>query len=225
MADISENTPLLRDSSDSGAAEHERHDIPTQNPADNSLRFVTALTWSSLVLAVLVVAFDLTVNILEETNYGSGYYMPWVMRIAITAMCVVGLATVLISFLNLVRLYHSQRALWLWLNLIFDFIIALYSIVYCGQGIVLNWAETCDPSSENCRFTRRIEAFAYITLGFGLALGITHLVLFFLRCALAFRMRFWRGFQHWRLPAGQLTVEFTIKFLRQEPQSGEAQNQ
>lgn len=49
--------------------------------------------------------------------------------------------------------------------------------------------------------------------------SITHLVLFFLRCALAFRMRFWRGFQRWRLPAGQLTIEFTVKFLRQEPQT------
>jgi hypothetical protein len=41
----------------------------------------------------------------------------------------------LISFLNLARLYLWNRPIWLWLNLILDLAIAVYSI---GNGILLS---------------------------------------------------------------------------------------
>lgn len=98
MADISENTPLLRDPSGPETTdEHESGNTSAQDAPDNSLRFVTGLTWLSLVLSVFIIVFDVTVNILDETHYSGGYYMPWDMRQAIIAMCIVVCAQVALA--------------------------------------------------------------------------------------------------------------------------------
>ncbi|KAK1148450.1 hypothetical protein N8T08_009453 [Aspergillus melleus] len=221
MADISENTPLLRSADPDPIDEHEPHDPFTSSPEDHSLRFVTTLTWLSLALSVLVVVFDLTVIILDENNHNEGYYMPWDLREVIKIMGVVGLSSALFSFLNLIRVYLSHRTLWLWLNLVADVLIALFAFISAGPGIVIDWSYTCSPDSYECGLAQTTRICTFLTLGFTFVLGINHLVLFFLRCALVFRSRFWQRLQHWRLPGGQLTVEFTIKFLRQESQGTE----
>ncbi|KAH8432483.1 uncharacterized protein LDX57_010120 [Aspergillus melleus] len=223
MTDISENTPLLRSADPDPIGEHESHDPSTSNPEDHSLRFVTTLTWVSLALSVLVVTFDLTVIILDENNHNEGYYMPWDLREVIKVMGVVGLSSALFSFLNLIRIYLSHRPLWLWLNLVADFLIAFFAILSAGPGIVQDWSYTCSPDSYECQLAQPTRLCTFLTLGFAFVLGINHLVLFFLRCALVFQSRFWRGLQNWRLPGGQLTVEFTIKFLRQEGQGTEGE--
>lgn len=50
---------------------------------------------------------------------------------------------------------------------------------------------------------------------------IVHTILFLIRCVLAYRWIFQQGpNKTWRFPTGQLTVEFTIKFLRQDETVG-----
>ncbi|KAI9039783.1 uncharacterized protein KD926_009126 [Aspergillus affinis] len=217
MTDTSENTPLLRSVDPEPIGEYESRNPPAPNPADHSLRFVTTLTWVSLVLSVFVVAFGLTVNVLDETNDGESYYIPWDLRGTIRIIAIMALSTALISFLNLVRLRQSHRALWLWLNLVFDFVIAFYAVLGSCMGMTRDWYD-CSPESQDCQLARWVKLFISVTFGFGFALGINHLILFLFRCALAFQSRFWQRLQHLRLPAGQFTVEFTVKFLRQEDQ-------
>ena len=67
-----------------------------------------------------------------------------------------------------------------------------------------------------------------LIIGYALqVLGATHICLLFLRfirtalfifsCSSPFRDQSWRrGLSTWKFPTGQMTVEFTIKFLRQD---------
>ncbi|KAK4096294.1 hypothetical protein N658DRAFT_45379 [Parathielavia hyrcaniae] len=68
-----------------------------------------------------------------------------------------------------------------------------------------------------------ILLWTYLTLAF--LLGIAHAALFIFSCTSPFRDSSWpRNLSTWRFPTGQLTVEFTVKFLRQEQQSAATQS-
>lgn len=88
MADTTENTPLLRPL-DPEPIEQDPHNASSMNTADPSLGVVTALTCLSLALSVLVIAFDRTVSLLDQSHGSGSYYMPYEVEMAITALCII----------------------------------------------------------------------------------------------------------------------------------------
>lgn len=126
--------------------------------------------------------------------------------------------------------------MWLWLNLILDIVIVFYSI---GGGLQTlgdyGWGPE-EPLWSN-RIIRVISGFAiifgWVTLSVRslvffrmknntfCSLRLIHFALFLVRCFLSFSYRPWRGYRNWRFPAGRLSVEFKVQFIRQaeEPDS------
>ncbi|QSS53906.1 hypothetical protein I7I53_01310 [Histoplasma capsulatum var. duboisii H88] len=137
-----------------------------------------------------------------------------------------GMATALISFLNLVCLYIRRKAMPLVLNLVVDPIVVFYSFGWSVTGLVEN-SPWCEPECDGT--SKWIQLLAGIGLSFALGLGLTHLALFLMRCVLAIRWVFEQRRNSsgplFRIPTGQFTVEFTIRLLRQDnavvPQSAD----
>jgi len=125
------------------------------------------------------------------------------------------------------------------INLLFDFLIAVFAIPYAASGLsgvidLYNYGWSQLP----------IRILAGIAMGMVLIFGsvrpcggivnqfcrshklivssrIIHLVLFAVRCRMAFLMESWAS--PWSLPSGQLTFEVSIKLFKepQKPSQGE----
>ncbi|QSS58879.1 hypothetical protein I7I51_08309 [Histoplasma capsulatum] len=79
-----------------------------------------------------------------------------------------GMATALISFLNLVCLYVRRKAMPLVLNLVIDPIVIFYSFGWSVTGLVEN-SPWCEPECDGT--SKWIQLLAGIGLSFALGLG------------------------------------------------------
>ncbi|KLJ06121.1 hypothetical protein EMPG_10458 [Blastomyces silverae] len=219
MEHNSENTPLLTGAdAESPPDANEQTSIPVMRNSTAEASCMTfALTWLSLALSVLAFAFTFTV-LLGIQFFWRDSRIDWIVRESCAWMMILGMCTALISFLNLGFLYLRRRAMPLVLNLVIDVIVVFYSFGCTIPGLIENysWCEwDCDGSN-----TRVIQIVAGIGLSFGLGLGITHLVLFLMRCTLAIRWLIERrrngSTPSFRIPTGQFTVEITFKLLRHD---------
>ncbi|OJD20872.1 hypothetical protein ACJ73_07793 [Blastomyces percursus] len=206
MEHHSENTPLLVDANAESPDATEQTNIPLmRNSTAEAFRMTFALTCLSVALSVLAFAFTFTVFFTRD---------PYILarlshRLdAQRQLCLDD---------DTACLYLRRRALPLVLNLAFDIVVVFYSFGCTITGLIENysWCEwDCDD-----RNTGMIKIVAGIGLSFGLGLGVTHLVLFLMRCTLSIRWLIeWRrdgSMPSFRIPTGQFTVEITFRLLRQ----------
>lgn len=138
----------------------------------------------------------------------------------------------MISFLNLARLYLWNRPIWLWLNLILDLAIAVFSI---GNGLVeLDLDGSGWDAVVPLWFVRIAQVLSWLAVVFGSVIPkitsllfflihinthwasrLIHMALFLVRCFLSFSYRPWREYRNWTLPRGRFSVEFKVQFIRQ----------
>ncbi|KAK2808655.1 hypothetical protein FQN50_004519 [Emmonsiellopsis sp. PD_5] len=225
MATSLESTPLLAD---------HRSDAPvgdTQQAEDNAAvtgpsgepnrRAVLLLTWLSVVFSAF--AFVLLVIISVVARRFPGYSMDWSIGEACIRMIPMTAAVAFFGFLNLVSLYIRQRALWLALNLVIDALIAFFSGAFCLEGLTYSDSYYCsEAGNEGCEaFAKKIQVLIRVGLGLGLAVALVHVILFLFRCVRALRYLFrQRSSGTFKIPTGRLSIEFTIKLLRQDDAAG-----
>lgn len=140
---------------------------------------------------------------------------------------------VFFTIYNLLQLRRSNQTLPALLNFVVDLFVAVPLLTLVGQA----WDSVSFNCSAGYRDTlpddalRRCIAWGHLVmpiLWFFVLLsgivGFTALFLAIARCIHLFQRRgSWSvNWSNWRVPAGQLSVEFTIKFLRQEPRQDTA---
>jgi hypothetical protein len=123
--------------------------------------------------------------------------------------------------------------MWLWLNMILDLAITVYSI---GSGLP---RLGLDGSGWDADIPLWFIHFAQVVFWLAVVFGsvipriypllfffsihidthwisrLIHLALFLVRCFLSFSYRPWRGYRNWALPRGRFSIEFKVQFIRQ----------
>ncbi|KAL4819660.1 hypothetical protein BDW67DRAFT_134241 [Aspergillus spinulosporus] len=220
MTSVSENTPLLAESEPretNGNQSLQNHSVATA-PAKPYFRTIVVLTHFSAALSVPALVLYLTVSSIDIAGPG-GFYLSWNLATRIHALAITSILSVLASVLNLARLRHARRPLWLWLNLPIDAAITFSSVVLVPGALILNFNQSPDswlPDHGAAVTARAVIVFLAIGLIAGLIVGLTHLALFLLRCFASIQSEPSQSARSWRIPGGELRIEFSVKFLRQE---------
>ncbi|KAL4923916.1 uncharacterized protein BDV17DRAFT_295920 [Aspergillus undulatus] len=220
MATPSDTTPLLADSEPLEAGEYTIPQdgagaITTPAPKPPYFRTTVVLTHLSAGLAILAFLFDLVVICIDAASPG-GFYLFWNLRERLQVLFAISILALITTSLNLARLRHVRRSLWLWVNLIIDAVIVIYTVTLAPEALALNFDQSPTswlPDRRAATTAQSVIVLLGVGLGAGLGVGLTHFVLFPLRCYAAFVEGSW---DTWRVPGGEFKVEFSIKFLRQE---------
>ncbi|CBF86873.1 predicted protein [Aspergillus nidulans FGSC A4] len=145
MASVSENTPLLAESEPRETNEYQisqDHSVTTA-PAKPYYRTIVVLTHLSAALSVPAFVLYLTVSSIDIAGPG-GFYLSWDLATRIHSLAITSILSFLASALNLARLRHARRPLWLWLNLPIDAAIAFSSLVLVPGALALNFNQSPD---------------------------------------------------------------------------------
>ncbi|KAL8358798.1 hypothetical protein RB601_009920 [Gaeumannomyces tritici] len=220
----SENTPLLANAGQPAQVPSpgpEQGAEPSTPPPTRPPRDMVVLSCLSLLLSlpaaglliVFLVIYD-SQNLRDRPSYW------WVRESAIGDLYLALFAAVL-SGLNLARLLWRGRPLWLGANLAADTALAIYLAAFAARS----WSDTLrdgcvqrvKPSS-----CREVAAVLQVLVRDGyilcFALAFTHFVLAAKRLHAVWEATPQAAagrWDSWSVPGGQLTFEFTIKFLRQ----------
>ncbi|TLD21259.1 hypothetical protein PspLS_09112 [Pyricularia sp. CBS 133598] len=205
-------------------ADHRRASRQERRPKD-----ILIATWLSLVLSavglagfIAAFAFLGTLGTLESPNLGwwTQYSTPWFMVMSVVALA--------FAIFNLRQLYRRNRPMWLGPNLFVDMAIPLILVTHTKGSPVGDWAY-CAPNypqrpPSNPYEPACLENSVTINVLLGIAFGSTfllafvHLFLAIKRWIEVFRARRreGNGMTHFGIPSGQVSFEFTIKFLDQD---------
>ncbi|QBZ57362.1 hypothetical protein PoMZ_02286 [Pyricularia oryzae] len=236
-----ENAPLLGSSStpaDENATD-DQNAIPGNTDVEADARVVSHPegrpkdifigTWLSLVLSavglagfIAAFAFLGKLTISESPNLGwwTQYSAPW-----FTVMSVVALT---FAIFNLRLLYRKNKPMWLGPNLFVDMAIPLILVSHTKGSPAGDWAY-CSPHypkrpPSNPYEPACLDNAVTVNVLLGIAFGSTfllafvHLYLAIKRWIEVFRARRreGNGITRFGIPSGQLSFEFTIKFLNQD---------
>ncbi|KAL4943766.1 hypothetical protein BDV06DRAFT_129459 [Aspergillus oleicola] len=224
MATTSETTPLLADPeappANNSQIPQDGAGLTTTPPAKPPyFRATVVLTHLSAALSTLSFVTYLTTICIDIAGPG-GFYLFWNLREHIQVLFGVSILTLIISSLNLLRLRHSHRPLWLVVNLLVDAVVVIYTLSSAPHALTANFDQSPNtwlPDKTAADTTRAVIVILGVGLISSLIVGLAHLVLFPLRCYAAFVGGSWDS---GRVPGGEFRVEFAIKFLRQEDRTG-----
>jgi hypothetical protein len=195
MASVSENTPLLAESEPRETNEYQisqNHSLTTAL-VKPYFRTIVVLTHLSAALSVPAFVLYLTVSSIDIAGPG-GFYLSWDLATRIHALAITvriwlaliqqknkrkslterstqSILSFLASALNLARLRHARRPLWLWLNLPIDAAITFSSLVLVPGALALNFNQSPDswlPDRGAATTARAVIVF----LGIGLIAGL-----------------------------------------------------
>ncbi|KAL4741172.1 hypothetical protein BDV11DRAFT_78260 [Aspergillus similis] len=229
MASVSENTPLLAESEPLETNEYQvsqNHSVTTAPAKPPYFRTIVVLTHISAALSVPALVLYSTVISIETARPG-GFYLPWHLATRIHVLAVINILSLLASALNLARLRHARRLLWLWLNLLIDAAITFYSLVLVPGALTLNFDQSPNswlPDRGAAATARAVIVLLGIGLITGLFVGLAHLVLFPLRCFASIQRGPSQSPRTWKIPGGEFRVEFSVRFLRQEEANRESRD-
>ncbi|RDW79032.1 uncharacterized protein DSM5745_05884 [Aspergillus mulundensis] len=221
MASVSESTPLLADSGPQEVGEYgiaqESTDTPSPQARPPYHRIIVVLTHLSAALSVLALVLYLTVGSLDAAGPG-GFYLFWNLVVAIRDLAAICILASIASSLNLARLRHARRPLWLWPNLLVDAVVVFFTFIIVPGALAEASAINPDswlPDRRGVATARAVIVLLIVGLIASLLVGLAHLALLFLRCFAFFQSEPSQGPRTWRVPGGEFRVEFSIKFLRQ----------
>ncbi|KAL4800714.1 hypothetical protein BDV19DRAFT_383732 [Aspergillus venezuelensis] len=229
MATTSETTPLLADPEASSSNEHQVSQdgagvttIPAAKPP--YFRAIVVLTHFSAALSILAFICLLTIICIGAAGPG-GFYLFYRLRENVQILLGLSILTLIISSLNLLRLRHAQRQLWLLVNLIVDAILIVNLVTTIPAALDGNFDQNPDTWLPDKKAYKTAQA-VIVILGIGLVssliIGLAHLALLPLRCYTA---AVGGGWDSWRVPGGEFRIEVAVKFLRQEDGTGTAERQ
>ncbi|KAL4752043.1 hypothetical protein BDW72DRAFT_78055 [Aspergillus terricola var. indicus] len=228
MASVSENTPLLAELEPQETDGYQISQNHSVNTAPSKPYFRTIVILSHLSAGFSVVAFVLYLTVISiETAGPGGFYLSWDLATCIHSLAFTSILSLLASAFNLVRLRHARRPLWLWLNLPIDAAITFSSLVLVPGALALNFNQSPDswlPDRGAAATARAVIVFLGIGLIAGLFVGLAHLVLFPLRCFASIQSEPSQSPRTWRIPGGELRVEFSVRFLRQDEANRESRD-
>ncbi len=192
MATTSDTTPLLADSEPLEAGEYQLpQDGTLTNPVQRKptdYRKTILLTHLAAALSIVAFIFDLTVICIDFASPG-GFYLFWSLRERLQILFALvrnpptngqtfhtyqapqSIVTAVTAFLNLSRLRHTRQPLWLWLNLIIDAVIGVYTVCTAPDALVLNFDQTPDSWLPDSRAAQTAQA-VIVLLGIGLVAGL-----------------------------------------------------
>ncbi|KAL2870664.1 uncharacterized protein BJX67DRAFT_245277 [Aspergillus lucknowensis] len=231
MASTSDSTPLLADSEALEAGEYNLPGDQTQDltttpqQKEPGVRATIILTHISAALSIIAFLFDLTAIAIGAIS-PHGYYIFWGLQTRLQTMFAISILTFIISSLNMARLRHSRRPLWLGVNLIVDAVAVVYTASVGPDALARNFNESPDswlPDEGAVAIAKAVIVVLGIGLISGLLVGLVHLILFPVRCYASIKSGSWQTPQTWRIPSGEFKIEFSIKFLRQEELQEERQ--
>ncbi|KAH6844693.1 hypothetical protein B0I37DRAFT_166991 [Chaetomium sp. MPI-CAGE-AT-0009] len=191
--------------------------------------------WVTALGGILTTSLAVAVYAISQYNLPQLYYLFWRIRDSVSPTIFAGILSTSWAIANLVRVRR--------IGVLMPALIA--AIIHGGLAVflVLTPLQAADTLLQvhPCRTYGRVEdderlrrceqwaakfhilLWTYLTSAF--FLGIAHAALFVSSCSSTFRDASWRRNRStWRFPTGQLTFEFTVKFLRQEQPSAAAQN-
>ncbi|KAL4952689.1 hypothetical protein BDW69DRAFT_185210 [Aspergillus filifer] len=225
MATTSETTPLLADPGAPSSIEHQisQDGAGVTTPAAKPPYFRAIVVLTHLSAALSILAFIcLLATICINTAGPGGFYLFYWLRDYVQILLGLSILTLIISSLNLLRLRHSQRQLWLPVNLIVDAILIVNLVTNIPEALDRNFDQspgTWLPDKKAYNTAQAVIVLLGVGLVSSLIIGLAHLALFPLRCYAA---TVGGGWDSWRVPGGEFRIEVAVKFLRQEAGSATA---
>lgn len=210
-AAVDESTPFL-------SSDHR----PATPSSPKTIHIVTALALTFSILALV----SLFATAVAQQAGPVSFNLPWSTKEGMNGVVAPAIFSLLFSAYNLRRLRSNNRpAPPLALNLLVDVAIAFFAINYGAGGLsgLLDgqggWCSYPGGDYALCeRGSLAVKVLAGMAVGMGVVFGAMHLVLFCVRCRIAFSSGLGRS--PWALPVGQLKLEVSIKFLREPEREG-----
>ncbi|KAK1750347.1 hypothetical protein QBC47DRAFT_120603 [Echria macrotheca] len=224
-----ETTPLLP-----GPAPNSGTDENTPTQQSGPIRLAIwgqrILLTDGLVVAVLALAVPFVAALTGPPRYS----LPWIVGDASPQLLTTGLLSFVWAAANLAHFNLNQRFLHRIINTLIHAVLAMYVLAAAVAAMITLYEDSgraCsiygqDPEEGyfKCKkWAIKFHVMVWIYLALAVALGLTHILMFVLSCS----STWWGGTPGmpwpsmpgpgpWRFPAGQISVEFTIKFLRQQ---------
>jgi len=182
-----------------------------------SLKWPLVASALSLALGIITLGF----NIATDVMLYNGYFNDWPVRAFLGDVRGVAITAVIWAALNIFRLKTRKKALPLILNIIIHIALVFYTFRAALTGLN-HWGNrynTCSYRDMRCQkwlFHYTIVLLIYQV--FTALLGIHHALLLVLDLVSAYRCRSRLGSKlcGWVFPTGQMSVQLTVRLLRQE---------
>ncbi|KAK3295067.1 uncharacterized protein B0H64DRAFT_402516 [Chaetomium fimeti] len=198
-------------------------------------RAVIAGHWVTALGGILAISLAVAVYAINQYNSPRVYHLIWTIQDNISPTLFAGILSASWAIGNLVRVRRVGVLMPALVAAIIHAGLAMFFVMTSIQAAdTLLQVRPCrvyGDVGDDERFLRceqwaaKFHILLWTYLASAFLLGCAHAVLFVSSCASPFRDPSWRrNLSTWRFPTGQLTVEFTVKFLRQEQPSGAAQN-
>jgi hypothetical protein len=192
--------------------------------------------WVTALGGILVISLAVAVYAISQCNMPPLYYLFWQIQDNVPPTIFAGILSTSWAVANLVRVRRVGVLMSALIAAIIHGGLALFLVLRPLQAAANTLLEvhpcrTYGRVGDDERLRRceqwvakfHILLWTYLTSAF--LLGIAHTALFVYSCSSTFHDASWRRNRStWRFPTGQLTFEFTVKFLRQEQPSVAAQN-
>ncbi|KAL4803855.1 hypothetical protein BDV18DRAFT_40055 [Aspergillus unguis] len=193
MASTSETTPLLADSEPLNDNERSNPEAGVTSTSTEDkppyYRTTVVLTHLSAALSIIALVFDLAGLCIDAAS-SNGFYLFWDLRSYVQGLFALSILSTITSSLNLARLRHARRPLWLIINLIVDGVIICYTVALGPEALARDLDQ--DPNSwlpdKGAAYTAKtvvvvlaIGIIAGLLVGF-VSLSLSHRILAFFAC-------------------------------------------
>ncbi|KAK0616439.1 hypothetical protein B0T14DRAFT_246783 [Immersiella caudata] len=213
--EASESSPLLARSS---------------SPPKPVPRAIVIAHWTAAIGGLLVTLLAFGVFLVDVLGpHPSLYYLPYPISRNLGNIALAGFLSAIFSTTSLLRtrrigtlmppfvaaVGHAGLALWL----VMISIIGISVLVGGSRQMchVYNRPEIPETVQECLKWAAKLSRFLWVYLGAVFVLGLEHTVLFVYTCSGPFRNGPWReSAASWKFPAGELRVQFSVNFERQE---------
>ncbi|KAK0648428.1 hypothetical protein B0T16DRAFT_408182 [Cercophora newfieldiana] len=198
----------------------------TVTPPPPVPRLVLIGHWITAIGGPIVAALAIAIFIIVQFHSPPRYHLPYGIQDFVIQMIFAGFLSTIWATASIFRVRQLGLLMPPLVAVIMHGVLAVWSAVTSIQGMIslarnsqcYDWGYPDPDDTLRCwEFASRISVLLWVYLGAVLVIGLVHTALLIFTCSVPFRGVSWReSLNSWKFPTGQLTVEFTIKFLRQE---------
>ncbi|KAJ5875241.1 uncharacterized protein N7473_012588 [Penicillium subrubescens] len=179
----------------------------------------TGLTILSIATSLFSFLFTITTSIWIKCS-PNGPGLDWATGECANFVFNLSILSAISLALNIARHRKEPSGLYALFAFVVDALVGMWCAAFATRGFQeLGFRPACPSgvganSIEQCR-SAVVDVLLRVGFAFGIMLGIVH-ALFVLRALVSAVRKIRQDSSTWRFPTGQITVEFTIKVLRQE---------